>query len=111
MSKPITLTKQNFQEEVLQSSTPVLVDFWAEWCQPCVAMSPILEELAEELEGKVKIAKVNVENEENQDLAAEYQIQSIPNMKLFKDGKIAEEFVGMKSKEGLKNEIESVLNS
>jgi thioredoxin 1 len=97
---------ENFNQEVLKSDLPVLVDFWAPWCGPCQMMSPILDELSESMEGKVKITKVNTENPENQNLAMEYQIQSIPNMKLFKDGKVIGEFIGMKDKDGLEKEIE-----
>jgi thioredoxin 1 len=107
MPKPIELTAKNFAEEVLQSKIPVLVDFWAPWCQPCIMMGPALEELASEFEGKLKIAKLNIENKENQKLAMEYQVQSIPNMKLFRDGKIAKELVGLRPKETLKSELES----
>lgn len=109
MSKIIELTNQNFEEEVLQSNNPVLVDFWAPWCQPCLMMAPILGELAEELDGKIKIGKVNTEITENQQLAIQYQIQSIPNMKLFKNGKAIKEFIGLREKETFKQELEAEL--
>jgi thioredoxin 1 len=109
MSKAMELNKSNFQAEVLNSDQPVLVDFWAPWCMPCQMMAPILDELAVDMAGKVKIAKVNTEDGSNQDLAMEYQIQSIPNMKLFKGGKIIGEFIGMRNKETLKNEIEAFI--
>lgn len=109
MSKTIDLTSQNFEEEVIQSKIPILVDFWAPWCQPCIMMGPALEQLAEELDGKVKIAKLNVENAENQQLAFQYQIRSIPNMKLFKEGKIVKDFIGLRPKETLKSELEAEL--
>lgn len=105
MSNALELKKDNFQTEVLDSQVPVLVDFWATWCTPCQMMAPILDELATELAGQVKITKLNTEDGDNQDLAAEYQIQSIPNMKLFKGGKVIAEFVGLRDKESLKNEI------
>ncbi|MFA6514159.1 MAG: thioredoxin [Patescibacteria group bacterium] len=109
MSKAMELSKSNFQTEVLNSDLPVLVDFWAPWCMPCQMMAPILDELAVSMAGKVKIAKVNTEDGENQDLAMEYQIQSIPNMKLFKGGKIIGEFIGMRNKESLQGEIEGLI--
>jgi len=109
MSKALELNNDNFQAEVLNSPEPVLVDFWAPWCMPCQMMAPILDELADEMAGKVKITKVNTEDGSNQELAIKYQIQSIPNLKLFKDGKIIGEFVGMRNKEALKGEIESLL--
>ncbi len=109
MAKAQEVTKDNFSSEVLNSDLPVLVDFWATWCMPCKMMAPVLDELAEEMAGKVKIAKVNTEDGPNQDLAMEYQIQSIPNMKLFKGGKIIGEFIGLRNKETLKGEIESLI--
>ena len=109
MSKALELNKNNFQVEVLESDKPVLVDFWAPWCMPCQMMAPILDELAVEMGEKVKITKFNTEDGENQDLAAQYQIQSIPNMKLFKGGQIIGEFVGMRNKDSLKQEIEALL--
>lgn len=110
MSHALELTKDNFEAEVLKSDVPVLVDFWAPWCMPCKMMAPILDELAVDMAGKVKITKVNTEETGNQDLAMEYQIQSIPNMKLFKDGKMIGEFIGMRDKNTLKNDILSLLN-
>ncbi|MFZ4632097.1 MAG: thioredoxin [Patescibacteria group bacterium] len=109
MSKAQEVTKSSFQADVLNSDIPVLVDFWAPWCMPCKMMAPILDEVAIEMAGKVKIAKVNTEEGENQDLAMEYQIQSIPNMKLFKGGKIIGEFIGLRNKETLKGEIEGLI--
>jgi thioredoxin 1 len=96
-----------FQDEVIKSEIPVLVDFYAPWCMPCKMMAPILDELSTEMEGKVKILKVNTEEPENMLLSMTYQIQSIPNMKLFKNGEIIKDFVGMRSKDQLKAEIEN----
>lgn len=109
MSKAIDLLKSNFENEVLKSEAPVLVDFWAPWCMPCRMMAPILDELATEFEGKIKIAKIDTENPENQELAIKYQIQSIPNMKLFKGGEVVEEFIGIRSKDALKESLEKYL--
>lgn len=85
-------TVENFESEVLKSETPVLVDFWAEWCGPCRAMSPLVEELGEELAGKVKVGKVNVD--QNQSLAETYGVASIPTFIVFKNGQKVGEFMG-----------------
>ena len=102
----VTLTKSNFDQEVLKSSTPVLVDFWAEWCGPCKMVAPILDELATEYEGKVKIGKVNID--EHQDLATEYGIRAIPTLLLFKDGQVADQIVGLRSKRDFKSKLDRV---
>lgn len=109
MSKVIELTSENFKSEVLDSELPVLVDFWAPWCMPCKMMAPVLDEMSVELDGKIKIAKVDVENPLNQSLAREYQIQSIPNMKLFKNGLVSKDYVGLRDKEGFISELNSEL--
>lgn len=95
----VNVTKENFEEEVLKSELPVVVDFWATWCGPCQIMGPIVEELSQELEGKVKFCKVNVD--ENSELAESYDVMSIPNFKLFKKGELAGERVGAVGKDGL----------
>ena len=105
MSNVIELKKADFSGQVLQSDQPVLVDFWAPWCMPCRMMAPILDELSVDLAGKLKIAKVNTEDGDNQHLAAEYQIQSIPNIKLFKGGKVVAEFIGLRNKEALQGDL------
>lgn len=109
MPKAINLTDKNFNEEVLQSAQYVLVDFWAPWCGPCRMMAPILDELAEEMGDKIKIAKLDTDVMEHQPIASEYQIQSIPNMKLFKDGKVIHDFIGFRPKENFKQELEEII--
>lgn len=104
MSEKITnLTTDSFKAAITSSATPVLVDFWAPWCGPCKAIAPILEELATELDGKLKIAKVNID--ENDAVAAEYGVRAIPTMILFKGGQVAETLVGMMPKAALKAKV------
>lgn len=110
MSNPVNVKgKVNFESEVLKSELPVLVDFWAPWCGPCQMMAPVLEELAAELDGKLKIVKVDTDESENQVLAMDYMIQSIPNLKLFKNGKVVKDFVGFRPKEVFAQELNSEL--
>jgi thioredoxin 1 len=108
MSKLLNLTPENFEQEVLKSKTPVLVDFWTPWCGPCQMLDPVIEELARDFGEKLKIAKLNVGEPENQELADKYQILSVPIIKIFKNGKVVKEIIGLKSKETLKQEIESI---
>jgi len=109
MSQVINLTPVNFKSVVLDSSLPVLVDFWAPWCGPCQMMAPVLDELATELEGKLVIAKLDTDVPENQQLAIDYMIQSIPNLKLFKDGKVIKDFVGFRPKESLLADLKQLI--
>ncbi len=105
MSNVITATQQDFKKEVLDATVPVLVDFWASWCGPCRMMAPILDELSVSLATKLKIVKVDVEDPANLSLAQQYQIMSIPNMKLFKEGKVVHDFVGFRPKETFQTEL------
>ncbi len=108
MASPLisALTQDNFEKEVLQSATPVLVDFWAEWCGPCKMIAPLLDELADEYDGKVKIGKVNID--EQQELATKYGIRAIPTLLLINKGQVAEQMVGAKSKRDLKASLDRV---
>lgn len=99
----VQITDKNWQAEVIDSKTTVLVDFWAEWCGPCKAISPILDELAGELDGKLKIAKVNVDD--NQKLAGQFGVRSIPTLLVIKGGKVQEQMVGAMSKANLKQKL------
>ena len=103
----ITLTSDIFDAEVLDSNVPVLVDFWASWCGPCKMLAPIIEEIAKEYDGKIKVGKVNVDNE--QKLAMDYGIASIPTVILFKDGEIKETLIGYRGKEEFETAINAVL--
>ena len=105
--KIVTIGDGNWDTEVLQSGIPVLVDFWAEWCGPCRAIAPVLDDLAEELDGKLKIAKVNVD--ENRDLATEYNVRSIPMLLVVKNGQVADQMVGALSKPALTAKVEQHL--
>lgn len=109
MSKAINLTEQTFEQEVLKSDIPVLVDFWAPWCGPCQMMAPVLDELAGEMEGKIKITKLDVDDPANGSLAMKYSIQSIPNMKLFKGGQVIKDFVGFREKSSFTKELEEAI--
>jgi thioredoxin 1 len=101
------ITAANWKTEVLDSAVPVLVDFWAEWCGPCRAIAPVLEELAKEQAGKLKIAKVNVD--ELQDLAAQFGIRSIPSLLVFKGGQVKGQMVGAMSKKMLTDKLAAYL--
>lgn len=92
MAKPLELTDANFDQEVLNSDKPVLVDFWAVWCAPCKMIAPAIEELAQEYEGKVKVGKLDVDH--NHGVAIRYGIRSIPTLLIFKDGKVVDQIVG-----------------
>jgi len=102
----LTLTEGNFGQEVLSSTVPVLVDFWAEWCGPCKMVAPILDELASEYDGKVKIGKVNIDD--FQSLATQYGIRAVPTVLLFKGGEVTDQIVGLRSKRDYKAKLDRV---
>ncbi|GAB5496827.1 MAG: thioredoxin [Phycisphaerales bacterium] len=103
----LTITEENFETEVLNSETPVLVDFWAEWCAPCVALGPVIEELASDYDGKVKVGKLNID--EAQAISVKYGIMSIPTVAIFKGGEVVDMRVGLASKEDLADRLDSAL--
>jgi len=106
-SLEVEVNGNNFQQEVLESSVPVLVDFWAPWCMPCRMLAPTVEKLAEENEGKLKVCKLNTD--ENQNIAAQYGIQGIPTLIVFKEGKEVGRTVGVMSKEKLQEKLDPIL--
>lgn len=99
----VEVTDKNFESEVLKSDLPVLVDFWAEWCGPCKMISPIVEEISSELSGKLKVAKVNIDDA--QELAAKFNVMSIPTLLIFKGGEPVEQIVGAVAKDQLMEKI------
>src|SRR3989344_185710 len=103
----ITIDEANFQKEVLESSTPVMVDFWAEWCGPCKVLGPIVEEISRDFEGKLKVGKLNVD--ENNSLAGRYGVMSIPTLKFFKNGKLMGELIGAAPKTAIVSELKNYL--
>lgn len=105
----LNFTDQNFKAEVLESKQPVLVDFWAEWCAPCRIVSPIVDELAAEYGDKLKVGKLNVD--ENIQTSQTFGVMSIPSLIIFKDGKVAKTMIGAQSKDNFKREIDSVLGN
>lgn len=103
----LILTETNFSEEVLKSPVPVLVDFWAEWCGPCKMIAPILDEIAQEYDGRLKIGKVNIDDQ--QALASQHGIRAIPTLLVFKNGEVADQIVGLRSKRDLKANLDRVM--
>lgn len=104
MAKPITVSDQNFEQEVAKASVPVLVDFWAPWCGPCRMVAPVVEELAGEYDGKLKVGKANVD--ENPGLAGQHGVMAIPTLILFKEGKPVDRIVGYVPKAELKKKVD-----
>lgn len=107
MSEAINVGEQTFEKVVLQSDIPVMVDFWAAWCGPCRMVAPVLDEIAKEHEGKIRIVKVNVDEEPA--LAAQYRITSIPAMKVFKGGEEVRELIGAMPKQMIEEQLEGIL--
>jgi len=105
--KPIEITDDNFETEVIKSDKPVLIDFWAVWCGPCKMIAPIVEELASEYDGKVKIGKLDVDS--NQQTAIKFGVRGIPTLLLFKDGKLKDTIIGAVPKKHLVDKLNSVL--
>lgn len=105
--KPVAITDTNFESEVIKSDIPVLIDFWAVWCGPCKAIAPIVEDLAVEYDGKVKIGKLDVDN--NQQSAIKYGVRSIPTLLIFKDGKVYDTIVGAVPKAQIVKKLQSAL--
>ncbi|MFC1726223.1 thioredoxin [candidate division KSB1 bacterium] len=103
----ITLTDSNFEEEVLKSKVPVLIDFWAEWCGPCKMIAPSIKEIATEFKGKVKVGKLDVDS--NQETTAKYRILNIPTLLYFKEGKVIEQILGAVPKKRIVSTLESIL--
>ncbi|MBI2618820.1 MAG: thioredoxin [Ignavibacteriales bacterium] len=106
--KPVTLTDDNFQTEVIKSEKPVLVDFWAEWCGPCRMVAPIVEELAKEYQDTLKVGKVDVDS--NQKVSEEFGIRSIPTLLIFKNGKVVDQVIGAVPKRALTDKLSKHLN-
>jgi thioredoxin 1 len=101
--KPVEITDANFQNEVLNSDKPVLVDFWAVWCAPCKMVAPVVEELAKEYDGKLKVGKLDVDN--NPEISMKYGIRSIPTLMVFKGGKVVEQIIGAVPKRNLVEKV------
>jgi len=107
MSKPVTIDDSNFEQLVLQSEIPILVDFWAPWCRPCLMVAPILDELAEEYGDRITVARLDVD--QNPKTASRYSIMSIPTMLIFKKGEPVSQIVGFKPKQELKRSLDTAL--
>ena len=107
MSNEIEFTESNFENEVIQSDVPVLVDFWAPWCGPCKMVAPIVEEISGEYAGRLKVGKLNTDD--NQMVASQFGVMSIPTLMIFKGGEVVERIVGAQGKESLTTKIDSVI--
>ena len=109
MAKPIEFTDANFEQEVLKSDVPVVVDFWATWCGPCRMIAPIVEELASAYEGKIKVGKVDVDS--NQQVAMKFNVMSIPNVLFFKDGQVVDQVIGAVPKKNFVQKVEKIVGA
>lgn len=109
MSNLTAVTSEDFDQSIIKADTPVLVDFYADWCGPCKTQTPILGELAQEFDGKVKFAKVDIDVEENKDLAVKYGVMSVPTLIIFSNGEVKETLVGVTSKSKLQQKLEGLL--
>jgi thioredoxin 1 len=107
MSKPIEVTDETFEKEVIQSDIPVVVDFWAIWCGPCRTVAPILEQIAEEYSGRIKVAKLDVDH--NPNIAVKYGIRSIPTILFFKNGNFSDQIIGAYPKSNFVEKVEALL--
>ena len=105
--KTITITDDNFEDEVIKSDLPVLIDFWAVWCGPCKIIAPVVEQLAEEYNGKLKVGKLDVDN--NQETSIKYGVRSIPTLLLFKNGQVKETIIGAVAKQQIVQKVNAVL--
>lgn len=105
--KPVTISDDNFENEVLKSDKPVLIDFWATWCGPCRTIAPIVEEIASEYDGKIKVGKLDVDN--NQQTAIKYGVRSIPTLLVFKNGEVKETIIGAVPKGQILQKLNSVV--
>ncbi len=106
--KPVMVTDSTFKSEVVESEQPVLVDFWATWCGPCRMIAPMIEELADQFEGRAKVAKVDVDR--NPQIAMQFGIRSIPTLLFFKDGQVVDQLIGASSKKALSDKLESLVS-
>jgi len=109
MEKPIEINDSTFKTEVLDSSVPVLVDFWAPWCMPCTMTAPILEDFAKDYKGKIKVAKINVDN--NQNIASGYNITGIPSLLFFKNGEVVDKIIGLVPKKQIQKVADKILGN
>ncbi len=105
----VNLTQANFEQEVLASSQPVLVDFWAEWCGPCHMVAPVIEELADDFQGRARIAKLNID--QSQEIARTYDVRSIPTLLFFKNGQVTEKTIGVTSKQAISEKLEALIDN